>query len=179
MSYRINLSKELYGWIANLYRPDHGPHVDPAFIVTSCAASMGIDYYDRDKAVKTYVDRIKDMFARIDVKLSKNICTAYAPDQPHAAAVYAMMNRIMGIDVTTIVRAYEDDGWVITPTGSIIQPTEWDNFTKNMNTCGTVDIYSQVTGIPGGTRQQIADRYAEIYQETYDKAWGPYDKEQS
>lgn len=179
MTYKIDLSKELYDWIANLYRPGHGPHVDPTFIITSCAASMGIDYYDRDKAVKTYVDRIKDMFDRIGVKLSKDICTAYAPDQPHAADVYALMDRIIGIDVTAIIKAYEDDGWIITPTGSIIHPDEWDNFAKNMDTHGGVDIYSRVTGMPGGTRQQIADRYAEIYQETYGSTWGPYSEEQS
>lgn len=174
MTYEIDLSKDLYDLVADRYRPDHGPHTDPTFIVTSCAACAGMGYYDRDKAVQTYTDRIRDMYGRIGVRLSRNACTAYTTDGPHRSAAYAIRDRAMDIDVLSIVRAYKDDGWVVTPTGCVLRPESWKSLVKDMWSDGTIDIYSQVTALPGGTRQQIADAYAKEYKAIYGDTWSPY-----
>lgn len=179
MTYEINLSEKLYAFVADWYSPWYGPHVDPIFVVSACAKAQKITYYDRDKAVADYTARIKDMFGRISVSLSYDACTIYAPDRVPIDSVYAMRDRALSIHLPSIVKAYEDDGYVITPTGRVYTPDMWDGLREQMATIGTIDIYSHLTGLPGGTRQQIADRYAELYRQTHDETWGPYSEDQS
>ncbi|QHJ82717.1 MAG: hypothetical protein [Caudoviricetes sp.] len=180
MSYEINLSEELYGWTINQPHPSHR-HVTPYIVITTHADNLGIEYYDRDAAIGLYISRIRGIFDRIGVRLSADACTAYVPDQPHYAAAYALITRAILIDIDAIIRAYEDDGWVVTPTGSVIGPDEWEAFADDMTpeTDDAPNLYAQVTSDPGGTRQQITDLYAAAYRTTYGKTWGPYSEEQS
>lgn len=180
MSYKINLSEELYGWAIEQHHPSH-KHITPYIVITTHAANAGVEYYDRDAAIGLYVSRIEAMFDRIDVRLSEDDCTAYVTDQPHYAAAYALLARAIDIDIDAIIKAYEDDGWVVTKTGSIISPEEWEAFAENMTpeTDDAPNLYAQVTKYPGGTRQQITDRYAAAYRRAYGKAWGPYSEEQA
>lgn len=180
MSYKINLSEELYGWAIEQHHPSH-KHITPYIVITTHADNLGIEYYDRDAAIGLYVSRIQAIFDRIGVTLSGDACTLYVPDQPHYAAAYTLLDRALAINIDAIIKAYEDDGWVITPTGSVIGPDEWEAFTDNMapEDDDAPNLYAQVTKYPGGTRQQITDRYAAAYRRAYGKAWGPYSEEQA
>lgn len=174
MTYEINLSEKLYSFVADWYSNWHRPIVDPIFVISACAKAQKITYYDRDKAVAEYTARIRDMFDRIGVSLSYNACTVYAPDWVPINTVYMIRDRALHIHVPSIVKAYEDDGYVITPTGRIYTSDMWDGLREQMAPIGTIDIYSHLTGLPGGTRQQIADRYAGLYRQTNDDVWEPY-----
>ena len=174
MTYEINLSGKLYAFVADWYISWHRLIVDPIFVISACAKAQKITYYDRDKAVAEYTARIKDMFGRIGVSLSYDACTVYAPDRVPIDSVYAIRDRALGIHVPSIVKDYEDDGYVIAPTGYIYTPDMWDGLKEQMAPIGTIDIYSHLTGLPGGTRQQIADRYAGLYRQTHDDVWEPY-----
>lgn len=179
MTYKINLSEELYGWAIEQHHPSTA-HITPYIVITTHAAEAGIEYYDRDAAISLYINRIRGIFERIGVRLSADACTAYVPDQPHYAAAYALITRAIFIDIDAIIKAYEDDGWVVTPTGSVIDPEEWEAFAENMTpeTDDAENLYAQVTRDPGGTRQQIADLYAAAYRTAYGRTWGPYSEEQ-
>ena len=174
MTYEINLSEKLYAFVADWYISWHRPIVDPIFVLSACAKANKITYYDRDKAVAEYAARIRDMFDRIGVSLSYNACTVYVPDWVPVNTVYMIRDRALNIHVPSIVKAYEDDGYVITPTGRVYTPDMWDGLKEQMAPIGTIDIYSHLTGLPGGTRQQIADRYAGLYRQTHDDVWEPY-----
>lgn len=174
MTYEINLSEKLYAFVADWYSDWHGPHVDPIFVISACSKAQKITYYDRNKAVAEYTERIRDMFDRIGVSLSYDACTVYAPDRVPINTVYMIRDRALSIHVPSIVKAYEDDGYVITPTGYVYTPDMWDGFKEQMAPIGTIDIYSHLTGLPGGTRQQIADRYAGLYRQIRDEVWEPY-----
>ena len=174
MTYEINLSEKLYAFVANWYIDWHGPHVDPIFVISACAKAHKITYYDRDKAVEVYTARIRDMFDRIGTSLSYDACRLYVPDRIPQNSVYMIRDRAMGIHVPSIVKDYEDDGYVITPTGYVYTPDMWEGLKEQMAPIGTIDIYSHFTKLPGGTRQQIADRYAGLYRQTHDDVWEPY-----
>lgn len=174
MTYEINLSEKLYAFVANWYIDWHGPHVDPIFVVSACAKANKITYYDRDKAVAEYMARIRDMFDRIGTSLSYDACRLYVPDRIPQNNVYMIRDRAMGIHVPSIVKDYEDDGYVVAPTGYIYTPDMWEGLKEQMAPIGTIDIYSHFTKLPGGTRQQIADRYAGLYRQTHDDVWEPY-----
>ncbi len=180
MTYKIDLSEELYGWAIEQHHPSTA-YITPYIVITTHAANMGIEYYDRDAAISLYISRIRSIFGLIDVRLSADACTAYVPDQPHYAAAYALITRAILIDIDAIIRAYEDDGWVVTPTGSVIDPEEWEAFTDNFSPedDDSINLYAQITRRPGGTRQQITDHYAEAYRKAYGKTWGPYSEEQA
>lgn len=174
MTYEINLSTELYGPTVGRYQQDYGPLMTPTSVVISCAAHYGITYYDRQRAVREYTERVRAYFGRVPVLLSPDSLIAYPVDESHCRSARITIERIFrGVDIKTIIDSWADDGWVVLPGGDIVSPDRWDDLKKQMQPQGAVDIYAQVTGIPGGTCQQIVDRYATAYRRVYGKSWHP------
>lgn len=174
MTYEINLSKELYGPTVGRYQPDYGPLMDPPSVIISCAAYYGTTYYNRQRAVEEYTERVRAYFGRVPVLLSPDSLIAYPVDEFHCRSARITIERIFrGVDIKSIIDSWEDDGWVVLPGGNIIGPDKWADLKKQMQPQGAIDLYAQVTGIPGGTRQQIADRYAVAYRRVYGRSWDP------
>lgn len=174
MTYEIDLSAELYGPTVGRYQPEHGPLMTPTSVIISCAAYHDIAYYNRVRATQDYIEKVRAFFGTVPTLLSQDSLIAYPVDASHCFSARMEIDKIMRkINIQAIIKSWEDDGWVYLPDGNTVPPEKWNDLKKQMRPQSDIDLYAQVTSIPGGTRQQIADRYADAYKRVYGITWHP------
>jgi len=81
-----------------------------------------------------------------------------------------MITRISYIDITAIINAHRDDGYVLAPNGRIFSPDLWMELVGEMKPYIRERIYD--TNPP--SHQAFADEYARQYREAFGEEWEPY-----
>ena len=143
-------------------------------------AEMDVSHVNLHSAAEDYIARIRYILEPMRVEVSDDGRTATLKgtytDRDIDRLTTTYIDRILAINVPTLLASHIDDGYVVTPSGRIFSPKDWDWLVGQMEPGIRERVFREYGPC---TNQDFADAYNERYEVTYWEVWGPYQVERA
>lgn len=143
-------------------------------------AEMDVSHVNLHSAAEDYIARIRYILEPMRVEVSDDGRTATLKgtytDRDIDRLTTTYIDRILAINVPTLLASHIDDGYVVTPSGRIFSPKDWDWLVGQMEPGIRERVFREYGPC---TNQDFADAYNERYAVTYWEVWGPYQAERA
>lgn len=143
-------------------------------------AEMDVSHVNLHSAAEDYIARIRYILEPMRVEVSDDGRTATLKgtytDRDIDQLTTTYIDRILAINVPTLLASHIDDGYVVTPSGRIFSPKDWDWLVGQMEPGIRERVFREYGPC---TNQDFADAYNERYAVTYWEVWGPYQAERA
>ena len=143
-------------------------------------AEMDVSHVNLHSAAEDYIARIRYILEPMHVEVSDDGRTATLKgtytDRDIDRLTTTYIDRILAINVPTLLASHIDDGYVVTPSGRIFSPKDWDWLVGQMEPGIRERVFRDYGPC---TNQDFADAYNDIYEFTYGLVWEPYQAERA
>lgn len=143
-------------------------------------AGMDVSHVNLHSAAEDYIARIRYILEPMRVEVSDDGRTATLKgtytDKDIDRLTTTYIDRILAINVPTLLASHIDDGYVVTPSGRIFSPKDWDWLVGKMEPAIRERVFKEYGPC---TNQDFADAYNERHEATYWEVWEPYQAERA
>lgn len=171
-AYEIDFGAEIYDRLNAPFMPNSS--INDLMEIVANHARIPTEFVDLKAAAEDYLRRVKVLMEGIGWELSDDGMEIYKDDpledKSDVSMAKTMITRISYIDITAIINAHRDDGYIIAPNGKIYSPESWMDMIGEMKPYIRERIYD--TDPP--SHQAFADEYARQYREAFGEEWEPY-----
>lgn len=171
-TYEIDFGAEIYDRLNVPFMPNSS--INDLMEIVANHARILTEFVDLKAVAEDYLRRVKGLMESIGWKLSDDGMEIYKEDPledgSDVSMAHAMIRRISYIDITAIINAHRDDGYIIAPNGKIYFPESWMDMIGEMKPYIRERIYD--TNPP--SHQAFADEYARQHREVFGEEWEPY-----
>lgn len=168
----IDFGAEIYDRLNAPFMPNSS--INDLMEIVANHVRIPTEFVDLNAAAEDYLRRVKGLMEGIGWKLSDDGMEIYKDDpledKSDVSMAKTMITRISYIDITAIINAHRDDGYVLAPNGRIFSPDLWMELVGEMKPYIRERIYD--TNPP--SHQAFADEYARQYREAFGEEWEPY-----